>query len=216
MKYYISDLHFFNPAFLPWRGFSTLEEENRVLTGRWNARVTEEDEVYILGDFSEGSAEETNRLLRALHGQKTLLIGNHDEYLASPSFDRALFREITHYKELEDGGIRVILSHYPLPFYNGQYRHLSDPSAVTYMLYGHLHCTYDETLLNDYLTSSASRTREMQGVEDPVPVVCNMINCCCYLCAYSPFSLPEWIEEDRRRRAKLNARNKEFGSFAQK
>lgn len=209
MKYYISDCHFYNPQFLPWRNFSSIEEETRTMIARWNSRVTDEDEVYILGDFSQGTGEETNRLLRELKGVKTLCIGNHDEYLSDATFERSLFAEITQYKEIEDNGVRVILSHYPLPFYNGQYRHLSEPGALTYMLYGHLHCTYDETLLNHYLSWAKQQERNMQGVDQPVLVECNMINCCCYLCGYMPFTLQEWKKIDQERRKRLEEHPRE-------
>ena len=50
----------------------------------------------------------------------------------------------------QDNKRRVILCHYPIPFYNGQYRLDKEGNPKTYMLYGHIHDTTDQKLLDQF------------------------------------------------------------------
>ena len=52
MKYYISDCHFghLNVLRFDKRPFKNIDENDSELIRRWNERVTDEDDVYILGD----------------------------------------------------------------------------------------------------------------------------------------------------------------------
>ncbi len=54
MNYYIADTHFGhnNILRLSNRPFNTIEEMDRTIIVNWNSRVTDRDDVYILGDFS--------------------------------------------------------------------------------------------------------------------------------------------------------------------
>ena len=54
MIYYISDLHFGhrNVIGMDGRPFETIEEMDATLIRLWNERVTEGDDVYIVGDFA--------------------------------------------------------------------------------------------------------------------------------------------------------------------
>lgn len=92
------------------------------MISRWNRKVRKNDEVVILGDISVERGEKTNEILKMLNGRKYLIIGNHDRFLGDKSFDASLFEWIEPYKELNDNKRKIILSHYPVFCYNGQYR----------------------------------------------------------------------------------------------
>lgn len=206
MRYYISDCHFFHGAMnekMDRRGFSDTEEMNRVMIERWNSRVRKNDEVVILGDLSWGGATETALLLRELKGKKFLLEGNHDRFLSTSTFDRDLyFGWIAPYREMNDDGRKVILCHYPVFCYNGQYRLRENGDAKTYMLYGHVHDTMDERLVNSFINRTRlTEVEDYSGQSRAIP--CNMINCFCMFSDYVPLTLDEWIENDRIRREKL-------------
>ena len=206
MRYYISDCHFFHGAMnekMDRRGFSDTEEMNRVMIERWNSRVRKNDEVVILGDLSWGGATETALLLRELKGKKFLLEGNHDRFLSTSTFDRDLyFGWIAPYREMNDDGRKVILCHYPVFCYNGQYRLRENGDAKTYMLYGHVHNTMDERLVNSFISRTRlTEVEDYSGQSRAIP--CNMINCFCMFSDYVPLTLDEWIENDRIRREKL-------------
>ena len=104
-----------------------------------------------------------------------------------------------HYEELSDNKRKVILCHYPIMCYNGQYRLDKDGKPKTYMLYGHVHDSTDQRLLEQFQEITRNTvTRNMQGEEQQIP--CNMINCFCKYSDYEPLTLDEWIELDQKRR----------------
>ena len=125
MRYYISDLHFYHENLntkMDCRGFSSAEEMNAYMIRQWNSKIRDRDEVVVLGDLSLGSGEETNRILSQLKGRISLIEGNHDSYLTDRQFDRSRLEWVKPYAELRDNKRKVILSHYPMICYNGQYR----------------------------------------------------------------------------------------------
>lgn len=202
MRYYIADLHFYHEALnrrMDHRGFADAEEMNAYMTAKWNRKVRKNDDVVILGDLSWGNAEETNALLGRLNGRLYLIHGNHDRFLTNKSMDAGRFKWIRPYEELSDNNRKVILCHYPIMFYNGQYRLDENGNPRTYMLYGHVHDTQDQRLLERFAEITRSTvTKNAQGQEQHIP--CNMINCFCMYSDYEPLTLDEWIECDRQRR----------------
>ena len=106
---------------------------------RWNRRVTGADKVYVLGD-AFWKTEDGLRLMPLLKGEKHLILGNHDPQ-SGPLFD--CWKTVSHYADLRDGSRRVILSHYPSPFYNGHYH-------GTVMLYGHVHNSREWEILEQW------------------------------------------------------------------
>ena len=207
-KLYIADPHFFHNrlcAEMDRRGFSGYEEMNDYMIRQWNAKVTQKDEVYILGDFSIAKAKATEGILKKLNGKKYLITGNHDKFLADKQFDTSLFRWIKPYEEIRDNGRRVILSHYPVFCYPGQYRKGEDGSPLTYMLYGHVHNSQDERLVHHFITETRKAQVKSRHADGPEPIPCNMINCFCMFSDYQPMTLNEWIEIDCKRRDTLDA-----------
>ena len=67
------------------------------------------------------------------------------------------------------------------------------------MLYGHVHDTQDQRLLEQFqeITRQTVAT-DAQGISRNIP--CNMINCFCMYSDYKPLSLDEWIDLDMQRR----------------
>ena len=205
MRYYIADLHFFHAAMndkMDHRGFESVEQMNEYMIQRWNGKVRRNDDVVILGDFSWGNAEETNTLLKRLNGRLYLIQGNHDRFLKNKAMDLSRFVWIKHYEELADNRRKVILCHYPIICYNGQYRLDEKGNPKVYMLYGHVHDTKDQQLLDRFQDITRQTiTVDVQGNEKNIP--CNMINCFCKYSDYEPLTLDEWIVCDQRRRNEI-------------
>lgn len=205
MRYYIADLHFFHAAMndkMDHRGFESVEQMNEYMIHRWNGKVRRNDDVVILGDFSWGNAEETNTLLKRLNGRLYLIQGNHDRFLKNKAMDLSRFVWIKHYEELADNRRKVILCHYPIICYNGQYRLDEKGNPKVYMLYGHVHDTKDQQLLDRFQDITRQTiTVDVQGNEKNIP--CNMINCFCKYSDYEPLTLDEWIVCDQRRRNEI-------------
>lgn len=205
MRYYIADSHFFHGNLntkMDHRGFGSVEEMNAYMLKQWNAKVRKNDDVVILGDLSWGKAEETNALLEQLNGRLYLIQGNHDRFLKNKDYNASRFVWIKPYEELQDNKRKVILCHYPIMCYNGQYRVDEQGNPKNYMLYGHVHDTYDQRLIEQFQDITRSSMRELAGGEIRT-IPSNMINCFCMYSDYVPLTLDEWIELDAKRRESL-------------
>jgi len=202
LRYYIADLHFFHGALndkMDRRGFASVEEMNEYMIEKWNKKVRKNDDVVIIGDLSWGNVQETNALLQRLKGKLYLVCGNHDRFVNNKEMNPDRFKWIKHYAELSDNRRKVVLCHYPIMCYNGQYRVDEKGEPKTYMLYGHVHDTQDERLIEQFQEiTRKTMVTDAQGNERSIP--CNMINCFCKFSDYEPLTLDEWIVCDKRRR----------------
>ena len=196
MRFYIADLHFFHENLiksLDNRAFESVEAMNSYMIEQWNSVVRKNDEVVILGDFSGAKWDKTAPIVKELKGKKYLVTGNHDKFVKDKSFDPSLFKWVGPYLELKDNNRKVILCHYPIMCYNGQYNFSKAGNSKTYMLYGHVHNSYDYTLVKDFVNDTRVRTREVKDLEGEIPIPCNMINCFCMRSDYKPLTLDAWI-----------------------
>lgn len=206
MRFYISDCHFSHKNMLTRmdkRAFPNVEEMDNYMINQWNKKVRKCDDVIILGDFSYATPENTNDILQRLNGNKYLIRGNHDRYINDRRFDNTLFGWVKDYAEMQDNKRKVILCHYPVFCYNGQYRKLKDSSPATYMLFGHVHNSHDQKIMDSFIKQTretfvypAHRTEKEQ-------IPCNMINCFCMYSDYMPLTLDEWIEVDKKRKKEV-------------
>lgn len=205
MRYYIADTHFYHESILNRmdnRGFETVEMMNEYMIEKWNAKVRKNDEVVILGDFCWGKAEQANELLERLNGQLYMIRGNHDYFLGDKKANTDRFVWVRPYTEIYDNRRKVVLCHYPILCYNGQYRLDKKGNPRTYMLHGHVHDTYDQRLLEQFRAITESCVVEvMEGKKINIP--CNLINCFCGYSDYEPLTLDEWIRNDEKRRKKV-------------
>lgn len=164
MNYYISDLHFFHKNVtgegtnFDNRPFKTMEEMHKTIKQNWNNRVTGSDHVYILGDMCWLHNESSISLASQLKGQKILVLGNHDN--VKDQRYRQLFHEIVPYKELYDvidgKQYSVVLSHYPIAFWNHQHINTKDGNEHrkwAIQLYGHVHNSVEERIFQMFIKS---------------------------------------------------------------
>ncbi len=206
MKLYISDPHFYQERFeldMDKRGFPDIPTMNKYMIEKWNKKVQGGDYIIVLGDlFDTKHPEEVNAVLNRLYGKICLIEGNHDvRWLKKEGVNLNRFEWIKPYAEITDGNKTVIASHYPTFCYNHQYQLTSDKNPRTYMLYGHVHNTHDEVLVNQFQELTRKSIVKTADGERKIP--CNMINCFCKFSDYTPLSLKEWIELDAKRRAEL-------------
>lgn len=134
MNFYIGDMHLWHKNIIRLcnRPFSSVEEMNETIFKNWNNVVTDNDDVYILGDIAFRMSETMIEVFSKLKGRKHLVIGNHDyENLKNVKFKK-LFVEIADKIELIDNGLRVFLFHYPIVEWNGYFR-------GSYLVFGHIH-----------------------------------------------------------------------------
>ena len=129
MIYFCADLHFNHTNILEYenRTFDNIIEHDKCLIDNWNNTVARGDRVYILGDFS--FYKHPCKYLQSLHGEKHLIMGNHDyrhkrlnQYFAS----------VNDVKMLKHDGHLLFLSHYA-------HRVWPQKNYGAYHLYGHSH-----------------------------------------------------------------------------
>lgn len=127
--WFVADTHFGHINILKHckRPFSSIEEMDDSLIEAWNAKVTQQDTVYHLGDVAWRFAE---RYLDKLKGRLHLISGNHDH---KDTRKLARWLSVQPFLELKDSvaGL-IVLCHYPLHVWNRSH-------YGTWHLHGHCH-----------------------------------------------------------------------------
>ena len=138
-KFYISDTHFGHKRLLIEGKklrpeFSTIEDHDNCIIENWNRVVSDEDDVYFLGDFVCKSKNSAAYYLKQLKGHKHLIKGNHDVKkggIVKPEL-MEYFEDAYDILQVKDGERLICLCHYPLAEWP-QYYH------GCYHFYGHIH-----------------------------------------------------------------------------
>lgn len=158
MNYYISDLHFLHKNVcregnnFDNRPYETMEQMMNDIKKKWNQKITNADDVYILGDMCWKENEEAIQFVSTLKGKKHLILGNHDRCKDGRYVQ--LFVEVVHYKEVKEfingKQYRLILQHYPIMFWNHQHQ-LKNDVPVNIHFYGHLHNSNEEAIYQSFI-----------------------------------------------------------------
>ena len=130
MNYFISDLHIGHENILKLtnRPFKSIEEMNETLIKNWNKKVSEEDNIYIIGDLFFKCQENVEEFLKRLKGKKTLIVGNHDKTWLEKIDKNKYFEIVTELLTFDDGQRMVTLCHYPMVSFEGRFH-----------IHGHIH-----------------------------------------------------------------------------
>lgn len=162
MIYFTADTHFGHANILLFcdRPFASVQEMDAAMIQKWNAKVHNNDTVFILGDmfFRSTNVEE---VLAQLKGKKRLIMGNHDTFWMRKVPLEKYFEGVDPFLEVSDGQHGLTLCHYPLLSWNHQRR--------TYMVHGHIH--NDTTM--DFWPLIAARERVLNagaGINNFEPV----------------------------------------------
>ncbi len=115
MIFYTSDLHLGDQIIFDKcrRPFENLKEMEKTILANWNAKVGDEDVVYVLSDIMSSDSSSIGAF-RNLKGHKRLIVGNHDHAVLSAIKDSGIFESVGFIDVIEDGGRKVCLCHYPL------------------------------------------------------------------------------------------------------
>lgn len=141
MIYLTSDTHFGHYNILRYanRPYKTDYEMDNTIIQNWNSKITREDVVYHLGDFSFGNWERVGELLDRLNFAHLYLIkGNHEKpfctYIRNKSPKNVSL--CSSYMEIYDDKKNLfVLCHYPILEWNQCHR-------GSYHCYGHVHNKY--------------------------------------------------------------------------
>ncbi len=133
MNYYFADSHLGHANIIRMnnRPFSNIDEMNQTIINNWNQVVSNNDDIYIVGDlFYKGG--DPVPVLKQLKGKKHLIIGNHDGALLKNPAAKRFFVEIEHIVTIWEDKQMIVLCHYPMIEWNGYFRD-------SIHLYGHIH-----------------------------------------------------------------------------
>ena len=177
---FISDLHLGHDNIIRFdnRPYRNAKEMDKDLIKRWNEVTKDEDTVYILGDFSWHAEAETVKILKQLKGNKILIRGNHDR--VSPKVARC-FKKVCDYLEITEDSKRIVMSHYPMPFWNGQFRD-------SIHLYGHVHNSHQWNMMRSW-------RKEIQLLQD-IPARMYNVGCMMKWVNYKPVTLKDIIADE--------------------
>ena len=178
MNFYIADTHFSHKNCLAFdnRPFKTIQEMDAEMIRRWNAAVSNDDHVYILGDFHWGKEPDWIKILEQLNGQKTLIRGNHD---IDPQKSRKYFADIEEKMIVDDNGRKIVLNNEPIVCYRNHF-------YGWYHLYGHVHTSFEFNIME----------HDRYLMEQLYTKPCEMYNVGCMLpyMDYTPRTLDQIIE----------------------
>jgi calcineurin-like phosphoesterase family protein len=177
MIYYISDLHLGDEIILKLcsRPFASTSELFEVLVQRWNAKVADTDDVYILGDIANGSSALVKEFFSRVKGRKHLIVGNHDEEYMDDYSKTKSFVSISGLEYVVDNGRKVLLCHYPImDWFSGD--------ETIYLVYGHIH--------NKFSANTSQMYRFMQAYYNYLPAY----NASVDVTNFEPVTLDELIK----------------------
>ncbi len=195
--FYTSDLHWGHEATCtkftrndgtPLRPFSCAQEMDEEMIRRWNATVSPNDKVYVLGDVA--MRNQHLKTMGRVNGKKTLIRGNHDifdirDYLKYFSEVHAI-----RYPDTRE----FVMTHIPL-----------HPDSVRerykYNIHGHLHAnrvTIEvERTIRKY--ADGSFDSDVVRVIDPM-----YLNVCVEHTDYTPISHDEVLRRIRQQQEDFN------------
>ncbi len=151
MDWFTSDTHFNHANVIVYcsRPFCDVEEMNRAMIERWNARVGKDDTTYHLGDFALSNKARIAEFRRALNGRIVLILGNHDrsrKAMLECGFDEA--HEEGVYWSADHG--EFLLHHEPL-YVKGESESILDlPERFAGHLCGHIHEKWAARVVQPY------------------------------------------------------------------
>ena len=140
MVYFTSDWHFGHDKDFIWggpRNCKDMEDNSKRIILEHNAIVTDDDDVYVLGDLMLGDSEYGLEKIKQLKGKIHIICGNHD------SQNRiALYKTLPNVVEITYSTlIKIKKQHYYLSHYPSFTSNYDDKPYHNHIinLYGHTH-----------------------------------------------------------------------------
>lgn len=161
MRYLCSDLHInhFNVINYCLRPYSSKEEMNDAIVNIWNAKVKDEDEVYVIGDVAL-NYKYACQYGKRLNGKRYLVSGNHDQSYWWPNrskekiikireeYEKAGWNILPEKTKLTlSNGLEVLMCHFPYASetqkdFDQRYWQERPKDEGLFLLNGHLHGKY--------------------------------------------------------------------------
>lgn len=142
MIYFTSDTHFSHKNILAYepitRPFKDVDEMNETIIQNWiNKGITDEDDVYVVGDFFMGQLDKIQPILDRLPGKIHLIRGNHDQKNRIEIFEKNGI-DVKDIDYIRYKGRFFILCHFPIA--NEEFiKMVREDNSEVVVLYGHVH-----------------------------------------------------------------------------
>ena len=132
--WFVSDTHFNHRNILNYteRPWGSVEEMNEALIDGWNSVVGRNETVYHLGDITMGRRTEFPAILERLHGDITLVPGNHDQFRTIKLIEKRYNHRPLPLREIKVEGQRIVMCHFAMRIWNRSHH-------GSWHLYGHSH-----------------------------------------------------------------------------
>lgn len=120
MIFFTSDTHFRHAAIIKHcnRPFSSIEEHDATLIFNWNKRISDNDDVYFLGDFGFGNRTQLMQIRKQLRGRIHFIMGNHDKKIITGDFAKSFIWVKDYYELKVKQHLPIVLFHFPLASWN--------------------------------------------------------------------------------------------------
>lgn len=149
MDWFTSDHHFYhkNIIKLTNRPFADIDEMHDVLIKNWNERVTNDDTVYVLGDFCFSGYRKALSIICQLNGKIKFVPGGHDKWVKNFGEHGGItilpYLYTLEYKKrgTKEYPLVVVLCHYPMLSWDR-----SNYGSI--LLHGHSHGNIKEEMFN--------------------------------------------------------------------
>lgn len=146
MLWLTSDLHLGHANIQTYadRPFSSLKEMNETLINNWNTCIALDDTVYLLGDLCFPKYIRPEAVLESLHGNITLIAGNHDKQRVRDLFRGRCFEHLDFPIVTDKRVYKCVLNHRPVwpkgtpdPYHDHDAS--INPDDYDFIIHGHVH-----------------------------------------------------------------------------
>jgi len=171
---FIGDPHFGHKNAIDFdeRPFADVEEMDRILIEKWQAKVEPDDNVWVVGDMFYHNSKPFTWYLDQLPGNLNLIIGNHDKRLLNDAEAMKRFNIVKLMHHVEVDGRHICLCHYPIASWYGMHR-------GCWHIFSHVHRTVDSEAVRYVMSNGRA------------------LNAGCMLGNYEPATLEELIRYNR-------------------
>lgn len=144
-----------------WRDFDNVHDMNVCLTSTINKYVKWDDELWHLGDWSFGGADNIKKFrdqldVRTIH----IIKGNHDQHIDK---NKELFSSVNNYWEGQLGHAYFVLFHYSLRVWHHN-------NKGTYHCYGHSHNSLEDKPLGKSMDVGVDSAYTLTGEYRPFSI----------------------------------------------
>jgi calcineurin-like phosphoesterase family protein len=159
--FFISDLHLGHKNIIGYcnRPFSTGEEMDSQILSSINEKVSQNDILYVLGDFCHKGGVAQSYRERIACENIHMILGNHDEPTKfSTGFSSVGYQKMILYKNQ-----KIFMCHYPMRSWPSSHK-------KSWMLYGHVHSRFHrEDVVSGSLTLDVGVDNKRDGVTFGTP-----------------------------------------------